>query len=157
MDIKELKFIRYTVPTLADAIPRWLIDQAKDKNWTTDKFFQLAPFLIANPLNIIGLFVDKENVAKGFLWVAINILTEQMEVVLISFDKEYQDTKGTVFEHINDFVIKLSEEPKIKKMLIAANINLKETILFSTTHPKVYERKGWKRSRIVVMENIKEQ
>lgn len=151
MEIKDLKFVRLQDPGQADLVPREYIEQLRDKDWTTDRFFVILPFLMANPLNVIGVFVDAENITKGFLWVCINPLAERLEVVILSIDKEYMNT-GAI-EYAYELVKAMPENVLIKKQLKATGINLKDKIFIATKRPKTYEKKyGWKRSKTVVLE-----
>lgn len=150
MDVKDLKFVRLTRAENARLIPKYLIDQVKDKDFTTDAFFRIAHELVVNPHNIIGVFVTGENVTKGFMWAVINVLTEQLYLVTISIDKEYQNQQGDTIKFIVDELKKLLKNPVIK--LLLKNMELKDTILLSTNYPKIYEKCGWSKSKRAIME-----
>ena len=152
MDIKELNFVRLTHACYADLVPRSLIDQAKDKNFTTERFFTLLPFLLADETNIIGLFVNKENIVKGFLYTKINIFNGQFAAVILSMDKEYQGSGGKISEYATEVIRSIPKMPEVKNMLKKLKLELLPMIQASTTHPEVYERRGWKRTRSVTME-----
>lgn len=152
MEIKELKFVRLTDPSMAGLIPRYLIDQAKDKDFTTERFYALAPMLIANKLNIIGLFADADNKVKGFMWATINILSEQLYVSVISIDKEYQNCSGDVLQCVFEVIKGFPNDISIKQTIKIAKLKLKETIQLVTKRPKSYERRGWHRADVTIME-----
>ena len=152
MDIKELKFVRLTDPSNTDLIPRYLIDQAKDKDFTTERFYAIAPLLVANRFNIVGLFVDNNKNVKGFLWVTINILSEQLYVSVISIDKEYQNCNGDALGHVFNVIRDLPNNILINQMIKHAEINLKKTIQLVTKRPKAYEKRQWRRAIATIME-----
>jgi len=152
MEIKDLKFARLTDPHNADLIPRTLIDQAKDKNFTTERFFTLLPFILSDESNIIGVFVNKDNIIKGFLYTKINIFNGQFAAVILSMDKEYQGSGGKVSEYATEVIRNIPKMPEVKTMLKKLKLELLPMIQASTTHPEVYERRGWKRARSVTME-----
>ena len=152
MDIKELKFVRLTDPSNTDLIPRYLIDQTRDKDFETDRFYAIAPLLVVNRFNIFGLFVDNNKNVKGFLWATINILSEQLYVSVISIDKEYQNCNGDTLEHIFNMIRDLPNNILIKQMIKHAEINLKKTVQIVTKRPKVYEKRQWRCATATIME-----
>ncbi len=81
-------------------IPRYLVDQVKDKDWTTDRFYELAEMILGSPFTLLGVFADKEHTVKGFLWATINPLSMCIHVQVLSIDKEYQG-KGIQSETMN--------------------------------------------------------
>jgi len=152
MEIKDLKFIRLTHPANADLVPRSLIDQARDKNFTTERFFILLPFLLVDESKIIGVFSDKDNAIKGFLYAQINLFSGQFAVVILSMNKEYQDNGGKVSKYATEVIRSIPKRNEVKAMLKKLKLELLPNIQASTTHPKVYERRGWVRAKSVTME-----
>jgi hypothetical protein len=152
LDIKDLKFVRLDKGHLWNMIPRRYIEQVKDRGWTTDRFFEIAPILLSNPMNVMGVFVDSENQIKGFLWVNINLLTEYLNVITLSIDREYQDTKGSIIDHVFELIKDMPNDILTKGILKSLKINLKEKIRMATKHPLAYERRKWRRSDLIIME-----
>lgn len=151
MDVKDLKFVRLTRAENARLIPKYLIEQDKDKDFTTEQFFKVAPFMVSEPSNIIGVFVNEANAVKGFMWVTIGVLTERLYVSLISFDEEYQ-------EGATEYAIETLREERqghnVKNFLKAVGVNLKDAIWLVTEHPKEY--KDWQRAKQVLIETLLE-
>ncbi len=153
MDIKDLKFVRLTRAENARLIPKYLIEQDKNKDFTTERFFKIAPYLIADPQNIMGVLVDDNNHVKGFLWIIINLLTEQMCLGVVSVDQEYQNCKGDIGKYILGILRAIPEEYTIKKWIVAMNIKLKDTILTSTNCKRAMKRlHGWREAKQTLME-----
>ncbi len=156
MDIKELKFVRLTRAENARLIPKYLIEQTKGRDFTTKQFFRMVPFIIESPENIMGVFVNEDNIAKGFMWAMINVLTEQLYLGLITIDKEYQNNNGESLEYVLKTLRAVPE--MAKKFITDNNIKLKDTIIQATTRPKVYEKRGWHKAEATIMEiSIKEK
>jgi len=143
--IEELKWVRLLSPV---HIPRYLIDQVRDKNYDTDDFikYQELNCLVAdnqgfkvNPFNHLYALVDNGNLVKGFLWFVIEPLTKDLLVNTFSMDKEYW-FGGYAMKKASDHIKDLMKKMKIKKCF------------WSTNYPKHSERQGFKRSRSVLME-----
>jgi len=70
-------------------IPRYLLEQVKHIEYDIDRFYQWAPLLFNNPLNMFGAFIDKQEAVKGVLWCCYNPIGNEIVVHLLSVDKEY--------------------------------------------------------------------
>jgi hypothetical protein len=118
-------------------IPRYLLEQIKPKTFDPDRFYTLGPAITKNPLLSLGVFT-KDDFVKGFMWAAINPLTEQLLVHVLSIDKEYQ-SKGV-----------LGEVRGILKRIVKQR-NLKGAT-FGTRAPRAFEKFGYKRTNMHLME-----
>lgn len=82
---------------------------------------------------------DENNKIKGILWAEISPLTENLNVHILSVDKEYQGN-GTLDKTL-DFMRIIQKEQNLNKIQI------------TTICPKTYERKyGWRQSKKKIME-----
>jgi hypothetical protein len=139
-EIDDLKWIR---SFSADIIPRYLIEQIKDKDFSVEDFYKYqnlnclidgskGPSL--NPFNHLYILVNKENVVKGFLWALIDPLSKDMIVNTFSMDNEYWyggKSMKKAIDHVKEIIKKLN----IKK------------VYWLTNYPKQSERYGFKRSK----------
>lgn len=131
----NLKFIPINDLNL---IPRYLVDQIKDKDFTTEHFYKMAPIITSNPLGVLGVFSDKESRVKGFMWATISPLSEDLNCHLLSVDKEYQ--QSTILKEAAGILKKIQ------------NINKCGKIIFTTTRPKAFEKAGYKYNKHTMME-----
>lgn len=142
--IKDLRFVRALAP---DYIPRYLIEQIKQRDYAVDDFYTYQKanclhetkegFLI-NPLNHLWVLVDSKNNVKGVLWFTVDPLTKNVLIQNYSVDKEYwnQDAVGKLKEHMDEILCKADLQK----------------VLWSTTYPKHSIRHGFKRSSSILME-----
>lgn len=134
----DLKFVRIDKPDLFYLIPRRLFEQVKEHTFNIDKVYQLAPTFIKNPLTRFYVLADQESVIKGILWAYVNLLSERIQVSILSIDKEYQFDNA--LEKTLEFI----------KSWQGKDENLTIEIITSRSH--AYERNGWKQSKRVLME-----
>lgn len=90
-----MKFVRVTT---GDLIPKILVEDNKDRDYTVEEFYNLViPSLVcpngkANDLEQISVIVDDlENVIIGYVWFSINILEKEIFLNTISVCKERRD------------------------------------------------------------------
>lgn len=144
MKFSDLQFIRIDKPELFTWIPRYLFEQVKDHTFNIDKIYQLAHTFIGNPATMFYALADKEAVeqgkapVKGILWANINVLTETINVNILSVDKEYQFSDA--LEKTLEFI----------KSWQGENENLK--IQMITTRPHAYKKIGFQQSKRIIME-----
>jgi len=131
----NLKFIPINDLNL---IPRYLVDQIKDKDCPTERFYKMAPVITGNPLGILGVFCDNESQVKGFMWATISPLSEALHCHLLSVDKEYQ--RSTILKEATGILKKVQK------------INNCSKITFNTSRPKAFEKAGYKCSKHRMME-----
>jgi len=124
-------------------IPRYLFHQVKGGNWDFESILGLNDAINATPFNFLFVFVDDDNIIKGFLWGTLNPVTLVFDAFVFSVDKKYQG--GDVLECIKGFLTNLMNDLGIKQTL------------FSTTRPKALEKAGFVRSKSILMEfNLEE-
>lgn len=140
-DIEQLRFIRLLMPECANLIPIRLLELVRDKLCTEERFMAHLPFMIANPFNIIGIYLDPENIVRGFLYFSINTLSEYVDVAMVSFDKDYHTldaaTKTMLF--ITKTIKEQVQTPKVQEILEATHTKLKPIIRFRTERPEGYK------------------
>ena len=131
-----------------DHIPEYLIDQVRDKDFTTQQFYDFQKICcirqtedgpILNPLNFLYVLANKRKEPKGFLWGQVDPLSKDFVIQTYSVDKEYWG---------NGKAVKLLQE-KIKEILKECSLN---KVFWITNFPKHSEKYGFKRSKGVLME-----
>lgn len=140
MKFENLKFIRLTQPDQFKLIPRELFEQVKGAEFKVDRLYQFGPALLASPLTLFYALADNEtSVIKGVLWASINPFTENLDIHVLSIDKDYQGNGA--LDGALEFLEKIRTENNLNKLQM------------TTTRPKVYEEKqNWKRSSQIVLE-----
>lgn len=136
LDFSTLTFCKLRIPRL---IPKHLIQDVKGRTFTEEQFYDYQEKNIDNPFNHLFALIDSMKKIHGFLWVEINLLDKSLFVNTFSVDKAYWG-KGKAIEK----VIKFLEE--LKKLRGAP------AVFWMTTNPKFFEKKGFKRSKNVLME-----
>lgn len=134
----DLEFLRITQPEVVRRIPRHLFEQIKDNTFNIDKIYEFAPSFVKNPTTWLYVLIDKKFKIKGIFWAYINLLSERIQVNILSVDKEYQD--GTAIKKTLEFI----------RSWQGQNENL--PIEFITTRPDNYEKRGFVRSNKILME-----
>lgn len=114
-------------------IPRYLLEQVKDKEWDdTDRLY--AALCSVPPvfwkMNIVGVFADHDHMIKGFMWLVADTVSRKLDCRLLSVDPEYQN-KGIIKEAA-DIARKIAKEVQ------AAGVTV------STSTPKAFEQYGFK-------------
>lgn len=146
-DATELKWVRIFDPV---HIPREYVEQIKERQFSTDKFFALQKSacvneingnLILNPFNLLFVLADGGNIVKGFCWMVVDQLSNALIINTFSIDKEYWGNGKAV----------QSLESKAKHLQEGAKL---DRIYWITRCPKHSERHGFKRSKHVLMEYI---
>ena len=147
---KDLKWIRVFTPI---HIPRYLVEQIKDRDWTVDdyiKYHELncltetdgSPSL--NPFSHLYVLVNEENITKGFLWFTVEPLSKNIFIQNYSIDKEYW-CKGYAVEKLAEHVKFIQKKGKLNK------------IFWVTNYPKHSQKYGFKQSKSVLMEYTEDQ
>lgn len=139
----DLKFVLInnpgTTPEVIDMvfqrIPKELFEQVKDLDFNIDLLYKVPSKFVNNAVTRFYVLTDSEDVIKGILWFYVNVLTEKIQVNILSVDKEYQFDNA--LEKTLEFI--RSQDSKLKIECI-------------TTHPRIYERNGWKQSNRKIME-----
>lgn len=89
--------------------------------------------------NLLYILVDDSNAVHGYLWAEVLDLGNSLFVNTFSIDKSYWG-KGESVEKVIDFLSPLAKYLKV------------DTVNWITTNPKFFEKKGFKRSKSVVLE-----
>ena len=144
-EIKDLRWVRIFTPI---HIPKYLIEQIKDRDWKPDEFIKYheinclndgkeGPEL--NPFSHLYVLVNPDNITKGFLWFTVEALTKDIHIQNYSVDRAYWG-KGRAVEKLADHI------KFIKKK---ANLN---KVYWITKYPKHSQHYGFKPSSSVLME-----
>ncbi len=101
----DLEFIRVTQPLLFHNIPRHLFEQVKDIPFEIDRLYRLSEQLLRDQTTLFYVLVDEDKKIKGVFWASANILSNSIDVVILSIDKEYQfsDAIKKTLEFIDTF------------------------------------------------------
>lgn len=145
-DFSELKFVSInnpgTSPEIIDMvfrrIPKELFEQVKDIEFNVDLLYQVPSRFINNVNTRFYVLTNDEDKIKGILWAYINLLTEKIQVNILSVDKEYQFSNA--LEKTLEFVRSWQGKDESLKIEII------------TTRPHTYEKNGWKQSKRILME-----
>jgi hypothetical protein len=143
--LEELRWIRVMTPHL---IPKYLVEQVKDREYSVEDFYKFQDMNTIipqngkpelNPFNHLYVLANSDNVVKGYLWFIIDPLTKDVILNTFSIDKELwflgQAVKKLV-EFMKDFMVKSS----LKRCY------------WLNKYPKHSEKYGFKRSKYTVMQ-----
>src|SRR5208283_5382890 len=122
-------------------IPRYLIDQIKGAPFTTEDFYRNWGFY-GGPLTILLAVIDREDIddpCKGAFCLSVDPMAKSLRIAFLTLNKEYQFTG----------FMKEMAIPKIKEILKGLNF---KSAYWATTRPKAFERLGYKRSEVTIME-----
>lgn len=142
MGFNELKF-RKTLEMVPEF--RELFEQVKGRSWSVDRLYKYAPSIFSNPSTWAWKLVDGNEAVRGVLWIVIDVLSEKINVIVFSVDKEYED--GSI-EGARKFL------DSFRKSFNAMedDIELKEKINWVTSEPEVIENMGGKQPKTILME-----
>jgi hypothetical protein len=143
MNFEDLKFVRInnpgTAPEIIDMvfrrIPKELFEQVKDTDFNIDLLYKAPSRFIGNLNTMFYVLTDNEDKIKGILWAYVNILTEKIQVNILSIDKEYQFNNA--LEKTLEFIKTWQNDLKIECI---------------TSRPHAYEKNGWKQSERKILE-----
>jgi hypothetical protein len=119
-------------------IPRYLFEQVKPQEYNIDKLYEWGPVILKNPVNLVGAFIDKEEIVKGVMWSSFDPISNKILVHLLSVDKVY--FKRGILQEAEGIL------NKFKKKLGANKIS------FMTSRPKAFEKIIGARKVKVIME-----
>ena len=137
-DLEELEFLVLKVPSL---IPVELIELVKGRTFTTEQFYnyQAKQIKNENPGNFLYALIDKEKIIHGFLWCELNALDGSLFVNTFSISKKFWH-KGKILPKVIEFLKELKKKVKAP------------AVLWCTTNEKFFQKQGFKRSKIALME-----
>ena len=137
-DISKLRLVKIDEPSL---IPRYLIDQVKGLPYTSEDFYEYYGFY-QGPFCFLYAVLDRddqENPVKGVIWICVDPMSHALRMSLISIHKDYQFSKF------------LQEIAFPKGLEIGRALKIKKGY-WATTRPKAFEKMGFTRSNLVIME-----
>ena len=129
------QFVRLKIPTL---IPYELIENVKGRTFTPEKFYKFQNQQVNNPYNFLFVLIDEESKIVGYLW-AIQDWDETLYINTFSILKDYWH-KGKIMPKVCEFLDDLATKIKATK------------VFWATTNEKFFVKKGFKRSKVVLME-----
>ena len=152
-DFADLKFVRVIDPRVFSYIPAKLFEQVKGYDFSPEQLAKYGASVMTTPGTYLFVLVDERHVMHGVLWTRIDFVDQTLDVFLLSVQKAYQG--DSVLPAVLKFLRELQaqERPKLAKV----GVELKKKIRWSTTRPKAYEKVGFKRSKLVMMETIEEE
>lgn len=149
IDPKNLRWVRIFTPV---HIPKYLIEQIKDRNWEVEEYIKYHEIncLIhgesdpkLNPFSHLYALVNTENITKGFLWFTVEPLTKDIHIQNYSIDKEYWG-KGKAVELLADHIKFIRKKARLNK------------VFWITNYPKHSQKCGFKQSKSILMEYSEE-
>ncbi len=146
MKFEDLKFERLTHPAMFKFIPRELFEQVKDPNVNVDNLYKFGPMSLASETTFIYVMFDPANVVKGVLWASINKFTDNLEVSILSVDKEYQG--GNACKVTLEFLQDIKKEHHLNKIRLMSPRGKN----YQHKYERVYKQLGLKESNVKVME-----
>ncbi len=134
--VDSLSFVRLKIPSL---IPRELIESVKGRTFTPEQFYKYQEENRDNPYNHLFVLIDDDKRIHGYLWAEVNLLDGSLFVNTFSISKEYWH-KGAAIPRAIEFLSELKEKTKAQR------------VYWCTTNAKFFVKKGFKKSKIVLME-----
>ncbi len=120
-------------------IPRYLLEQVKDRRWAVDEWYELQKQLIGVESNIVLSLIDKEHQIVGFIWLTVEAFDKYIHINTISVDPKYQRKSKLI-----NFVSKYIRE-------IARALNI-DTVIWTARRTKALEKYGFQESEYKLME-----
>lgn len=146
-DIEKLKWVRILDPV---HIPWRLVEQIRDRDFEVDKFYeyqrqvcsnQTPECIVVNPLNLLYVLTDEENLVVGFFWGVIDPLCNSLCINSFSIDKRYWNS-GKAIKLLEKHAKEIVFGGKLSKCYWISNC------------PRVHKKYGFKRSSHIVFEYI---
>lgn len=148
MNFSDLKFIRLTHPDLFGFIPQELFEQVKerDPDVIVDNLYKFGPAQLSSPLTFLYVMVDDKYSVKGVLWAGINEFSNNLEVSILSVDKEYQNNGAckVSLEFLQD-IQKKHNLNKIRMMTLRGKA-------CTDKYERIYKKIGLKESNVIILE-----
>lgn len=134
--IDLLRFCKLKIPHL---IPVEFVEAVKGNSFTPQQFYTYQKNNIDNPRNLLYALIDPDDKIQGFLWMEINNVDKSLYIDTFSISKEYWGKGKAMFKAI-EFIDNLDKQLKPPR------------ILWATTNAKFFEKYGFKRSKVILME-----
>jgi len=100
-------------------IPRYLVDQVKDRVWTTDDFYEHLLAMPPDDSNLLLGLIDKQNQVKGFVWLTIDTFQQLIFINTFSADPMYQ-RRNRLMKFITRYIKEMAKVIGIPKVIWAA-------------------------------------
>jgi N-acetylglutamate synthase-like GNAT family acetyltransferase len=133
---KELTII--PVPD-ARLVPRYLLEQVKDRRWTVDEWYQHQIDLKGVPENIVLSMINKKNEIVGIVWLTIDGFEKYVHINTLSVDKRYQ-SKSKLIKFVTKYIRDLAKALKLS------------LVGWTARRTKALERYGFEESEFKIME-----
>jgi len=136
MKFDELKFVRIVNIAVFARIPRYLFEQIEGRSWGVERLYAFAPLFLDNDANYFWVLVDDEQVIKGVLWAVIDVLSQKLNVIVFTVDKQYQDSFNlkNALDFLRNFIVNFNKDDN--------GIKLKEKINWVTAQPEKLKQIG---------------
>jgi N-acetylglutamate synthase-like GNAT family acetyltransferase len=134
--IDKLNFVKLKIPRL---IPKELIESVKGRTFTPDQFYVYADDNKENPYFYLFALVDELKKIHGYLWAELNLLDGSLFINTFSIDKEFWGN-GHAMPKVMEFLRELKAKTKAPR------------VFWLTTNEKFFLKKGFKKSKNVLME-----
>jgi len=131
-----------TIIPLPDArlVPRYLLEQVKDRDWDVDEWYAYQAKLQGHVENLVLGLVDKDHQIKGMVWITVDGFSKWLFINTFTVDKKYQ-RMSKLIKFVKRYIKDLSIKLGIKRALWAAR------------RTKALERYGFKCSEYQLMEH----
>lgn len=139
--LSDLEFVRLKIPSI---IPLHLIESVKGRTFTPEQFITYQEQQVDNPYNHLFVLVDPAKKIQGYFWAESNLLDGSLFINTFSIDKAYWG-KGAAIEKAIEFARGLKQRLNAPR------------VYWCTTNEKFFAKRGFKRSKIVLMEHRDEQ
>lgn len=142
--LENLRFVRIKHPDVIRSIPEALIESVKGRTFSVEQFYTFQEMQAHSPYNFLYAIVDYSNKIHGYLWVERSMLDGTLFVNTFSISRDYWG-KGKAVQLAIDYVNSMREVLEAKR------------VFWISTNDKFYIKKGFKRSKNVLMEYNQEK
>lgn len=97
-------------------VPKYLLEQVKDVNWTPEEIYGMWPSLVDDPTNLLFVVVDGEHQIKGVIWANVSLIGRFLFVNVVSLDRSLQG-KGIFKNLIMPYLRELRDKLKLNQLL----------------------------------------
>ena len=123
----------------ANLIPRRLVEDDKERDFSVEEFYQVMPHYLSSPQTHVFLILSADREVIGYLWHDLNILGGEAFINTLSIDKRYRNG-GQVLKEIFDIFKGSFYKAGIKKVKILSS------------RARRFEQMGFKRAPQVYLE-----
>ncbi|MDD4998640.1 MAG: GNAT family N-acetyltransferase [Syntrophales bacterium] len=139
--LAKVRSLKWIMVADFNIIPRYLVEQITDRQYTIEDFYSIGNVLQADPLQQVYVLLNDDRLVKGFLWFHVIPFTRSIFVNAFSVDPEYRDGEGGPLRYAVELLKSIYDRLK-----------LTGSIRFTTTFPEYYEKHGMRKSKFVSME-----